>query len=509
VTLAEDILRLDISSATQKLLKAIRRMTGKWVTKGVVTLDVDSTAIRLLETTGWKVKKWASLPLEAGEVEEGAVSEPPDLGTMVKQLMNSSGIKAKKINASLSGLYSISRILPMSNLPAGLTTEEAVLEMAEEAMPLVEDKLHLSWQTIAAGEGEQNALIVGVPRETIDSEVQSLRTVGINTRIVELKGIALTRVVNKEQAIILNIEASSFDIIVAVNGIPEIMRTLPWQQDKLTEEEKVEHLALTIELTVDFHNFRHPDAHLDPATPLFITGQMSEDATLGEELQARLGYPIETLVPPLECPEDLPISQYAVNIGLALREMVPSENIGEGSYPPLDINLLPSIYRPWKPSAKQIYLFCTLIAAIALLFPLNQITADTMGKTADLETKYTLLSNELELRKVEIANREPLQKAIAEYHTIVNMGGIFTEDLGVIKSEADKLGVQLPSIAHEGNSITITCQADSYITFRKYLTALEESGRFSTPIPPPEGYPYTKEGTIDVEPVTGESETGE
>jgi len=254
---------------------------------------------------------------------------------------------------------------------------------------------------------------------------------------------------------------------------------------------------------------RHLDAHLDPDTPLFITGQMSEDATLGEKLQARLGYPIEPLVPPLECPENLPISQYAVNIGLALRETVPSENLGEGSYSPLDINLLPQAYRPWKPSAKQIYLFGALIATIALLLPLYQITTDTIGKTATLETKYATLNNELERRKVEIANREPLQKAIAEYHTIVDMGGGFTEDLGVIQDEADKLGVQVPSIAHAGKTITITCQADSYLTFRKYLTALEESGRFSTPIPPPEGYPYTKEGIINVEPVTGESETAE
>ncbi len=71
--MVEDILRLDISTATRLLLKAIRKTTGRWVTKGVVTLDADSTAIRLLETTGGKVKKWVSIPLEAGEVEEGAV----------------------------------------------------------------------------------------------------------------------------------------------------------------------------------------------------------------------------------------------------------------------------------------------------------------------------------------------------------------------------------------------------------------------------------------------------
>jgi len=504
MTLAKDILSLDIGTATRRLLEAIKRMTGKRIATGVVTLDVDSTAIRLLETTRGTVKKWASIPFETGEVEEGEVSDQPALGTLVKQLMSSSGIKAKKVNASVSGLYSISRILPMSSLPAGLTTQEAVLEVARDMMPLSEEKLYLSWQTITAAEGEQHALVVGVPRDVIDDEVQSLRTAGINPSILELKAMALTRVVNKEQAIILNIEPTSFDIIVAVNGVPEIMRTLPWQQDKLTEEGKVEHLALTLGLTVDFYNLHHTNAPLDPATPLFITGQMSEDSTLGEKLQARLGYPVEPLTPPLECPENLPISQYAVNIGLALKGTAPSESLGEGGYSALDINLLPSTYRPWKPSAKQIYLFCALIAAIALLFPLYQITADNLNKTARLETSYTLLNNKLEQMKAEIAKRAPLQKAITEYHTIVDMGGGFTEELEVIKSEADNLGVQVQSITHAGNSITIVCQADSYTIFRDYLTALEESGRFATPIPPPEGYPYTKAGTIKAEPAPGE-----
>ena len=505
MTLAKDILSLDISSATRRLLEVVKRKVGKRMAAGaIVTLDVDSTAIRLMETERGTVKKWASIPLETGEVKEGEVSDQPTLGTMVKQLMSSSGIKASKVNVSVSGLYSISRILPMSGLPAGLTTEEAVLEMAQDAMPLSEDKLYLSWQTVAAGEGEQNALVMGVPRDAIDGAVQSLRAAGLNPHILELKAMALTRVVNKEQAIILNIEPSSFDIVVAVNGVPEIMRTIPWQQDKLTEEDKVEHLGLTLELTVDFYNLRHHDAPLDPATPLFITGQTAEDSTLGEKLQDRLGYPVEPLAPPLECPENLPISQYAVNIGLALRETVPSESLGEGGYSPLDINLLPSTYRPWRPSAKQIYLFCALIAAIALLFPLYQITADNINKTTRLETSYTTLNNKVEQMKAEIAKREPLKKAIAEYNTIVDMGGGFTGDLEVIKGEAEKLDVQVQSITHAGNSITIICQADSYTIFRDYLTALEESGRFSTPIPPPEGYPYTEGGTIKAEPVPGE-----
>ena len=223
-----------------------------------------------------------------------------------------------------------------------------------------------------------------------------------------------------------------------------------------------------------------------------------------ERLQARVEYPIEPLAPPLECPAHLPVSQYAVNIGLALKGTALPENSGQGGFLLPDINLLPQVYQPWKPSARQIYVFCIIIAAIALLFPLYQVTSQAMDKTATLEARYAILNSELQQRQAEIKSQVPLQKAIAEYRTIVDMGGGFTEDLRVIRSQANELGVEVTSITHAVDSINLTCQADSYITFRNYITALEESGRFSSVTYPREEFAYIKGGPIKLETKTSE-----
>jgi len=470
----------------------------------VVTLEIDTTAIRVMETSGRRVIKWASLSLEPTMTEGGVISDPQALSTAVKQVMTSSGIEAKDVIASVSGLYSVNRILTVSSLPSGSAAREAVLAAAQETMPLAMDELYLAWQTIATGEDGRHVLAVGVPRDVIDAEVRALRAVGLNPRILDLKTMALARAVNKEQALILNIEPSSFDIVIVVDGIPEVMRTIGWQQEDLAVEDRAEYLAVNLELTVGFYNSNHPGLPLDPATPLFITGQMSSDLTLVEKLQARGEYPIEPLVPLLECPVHLPVSQYAVNIGLAVKGTMLSENLGQGGYFPPDINLLPEVYKPWKPSARQLYFACFIIAAIALIFPLFQLASGAMDKTADLQAEYDSLNSELQQIQLELKKREPLQKAINEYGAIVDMGGGFTEELTVINSQAERLGVQLESVVHEGETITVTCEAGSYITFREYKTALEESGRFLTPVTPPEGYPYVTRGPIKLEPKPGE-----
>ena len=97
---------------------------------------------------------------------------------------------------------------------------------------------------------------------------------------------------------------------------------------------------------------------------------------------------------------------------------------------------------------------------------------------------------------------------INEYKSIVSGGVNFTDDVKVVISEAEKLGIHVASITHEGGSISVACDAEDYVTFRAFLDTLEGSGRFTTPIPPPEGYPYTTGGTIKIEPAT-EPATGE
>ncbi len=497
---SQSIVNLDLGTAVKKLLKALERALARFAAGKVVTLDISQTGLRLMETRGGTVKSWADVAFEPEEMGQIAKGGETTLGAKVKQLMDSSGIKAKSVIASISGMYTISRLIPVSNLPAAPTLEESVNEIAQEIMPVPTEGLYFFWQTVGTDEGERQVFTLGVPRNVMDNSIKSLKSVGINPQIVELKTMALARVINKEQALILNIEPASFDIIMAVKGIPRIMHSLAWRWDSMNIGDAAEYLATNLEMTVDFYNSHHLDEPFDMTNPLYITGQMSVEPELMEKLRARLGFAVEELTPPLDCPAFLPTSQYAVNIGLAMRkEMSLRNRDGEVGFFPLDVNLLPPAYRPWRPTARQIYSTGILISAIALIFPLFQIADETMSQTTILERKYDILNNQLLLKKTEIEKREPLQRAIAEYESIVAREGSFSEDISAIINEAEKLDVEVSSIIHDKKSITVSCVAKDYLSFREYLTALGESGRFTTPIPPPEGYPYTTSGTVKLE----------
>jgi type IV pilus assembly protein PilM len=465
--------------------------------KRVVTLEIDPSIIRIMETNDGKVIKWANLALDSTIAEDGVFPDPQTLVAAIKQVVTSSGIEAKDVIASVSGLYSINRLLPRASM-SGVINQETVMAMTQETVSVPINDLYITWQTIAVSEDEQRIFVVGVPRDIIDTEVRALKAAGIKPRLVEMKPVALARAVDRENALILGIEPSSIDFVVVVESIPVVMRTMPWTQGDLAVEDIVEHLVVNLELTVGFYNSQHPSLPLETDTPLFITGQMSGDLELIEKLKDKVSYPLTLLVSPLEYPAHLPVSQYAVNIGLALKEGVPDGDGMQGSNIPIDINLLPDIYKPWRPTMRQIYLACGVMAFLALLFPMFNLASGAMDETNTMKATHSNLQNKMTEKQLEIQKREPIQKAINEYHTLVELGGDFVGELEVIDDEAKKLGVNVESVLHEGNTIKVICQASDYITFDNYLKTLAESGLFSNPIPPPEGYPYITGGTIEL-----------
>ena len=487
----------------------------------MVTLEITSTDLRLMEVSNRRITKWASRPLEPGMFTEEVVSDPKALGNAVRQLMASSGIKDGRVIASVSSLYSLSRIVTVQAPPEQPVTQQAVLQATEPVIPVSPEELYLSWQTIASGEGGLQVLVIGVPRDILDSEMQALKAAGVTPYLLDLKTLALARAVNRQQALVLNIDSASFDIVVVADGVGEVLRTTSWQPEVLPTEEKAEQLISALELTVSFYNSHHPGSPLDPATPLFITGQGSDDRDLLEYLKNELEYPFEPLSPPLEYPAHLPVSQYAVNIGLALKAAAKSKislnlnmTIGRkattspaqkgrternGSSIP-DLNLLPAAYRAWRPSARQVYYSLAVITALGLLVPFYQATTAAMNDTAAVQEKYDAVNAILIQRKTELARREPLQSAITQYNAIVAMGGGVVEDLTAIRNIAQTLGVQLQPITDAGSTITFSCEAPDYVTFRDFIAVLEKSGRFATPVIPPEGYPYVKGGAIKLTP---------
>ena len=150
---SQSALALDLGTAVRKLSTALQRPLARLVSGNVVTIDISQTGVRIIETRGGVVRSWADASFKPEEVQTAAPMGGRALGTMVRQLMNSSGIKAKSVIASISGIYTVSRLIPVSNLPPAPTLDESVNDIASTIMPVPADDLYLFWQAVSTSEG--------------------------------------------------------------------------------------------------------------------------------------------------------------------------------------------------------------------------------------------------------------------------------------------------------------------------------------------------------------------
>ena len=452
--------------------------------KKIVTLNIESTDIRLLTISGKRVQEWSTVSLNADLVKEGLIIDPQAVSTVISQLMAEQGIKGKEIMASLSGFQSVQRTPDLPKLSHQLMGD-ALLREAKRTMPVSLDQLYLSWQILSDGDQTQPVFLLGIPRNLMDAQVLCLQQAGIAPRTMELKPLALARMVNHPEALIIDVEEESADIVVISGGIPIIMRTLSMRIDHSLSR-RLQYLVEEFERTLQFYASNHPDEPLGRSTPLFLTGGLATDVEVVQVITAGIDYKIEPLVSPLESPPNFPLEQYAVNIGMALKQ---TSLIRETGIP--DVNILPDTYRPHRMPAKQMLLVPGIIAGIAVILPLYQLASSATTEVYQAQAEYNKASQQLQIRQLENQKIKQTEDAIAQIErrkqqlegTIQELGDgrlDVYDTLHAVAVESLPAGANLLSTSMSDGQLKLQGNTTSYTQALEYSRTLEHTERFTT-----------------------------
>jgi hypothetical protein len=389
----------------------------------VTTLSIEASGVRALTLNGRRVERWGRLPLAAGVVKDGLIVQPKAVGQAIDALFRSLGEPKSRVIVSLNGVHSAPRLLTLPRVKGALL-EEAMRQQAKKEMPLPLEEIYLSWWPIQGKHDELEFFVVGVPRPIADAQVQTLVESGIKPYIMDLKPMALTRAVDHRDALIVDLEPNAFGITLVAEGIPVIWRTITPRQEGMVLEDMVQQLTGDVSKIVEFHNQAHPESPLSSATPVFLTGELSEDSTACELIQAGMKHPVEPLVMPLECPSDFPAASYAVNIGLALKKMAPKVR-SKGATTivrPIDFNILPERYRARRWPVRYMLFSLVAIVAIAGLFPAYQAKTHSDAEIVRLRVELDRATRQLRQARLAVdrekALTESFNKAVAAVETL-------------------------------------------------------------------------------------------
>lgn len=442
----------------------------------MITLDIEDTCIRMIEVKGRRVEKAASLPLEPGLVEDGVVVDKVTVSQRIKELMTAHSIAEKQVIVSISGIHSIYRVANIPRLPGKVLAEAAKREM-DRVMPVPVSELYTSWQAVPVSGMETAIYMIGLPRNTIDAMLETLHQAGLQSRIMDIKPLALARVADEKDAIIINIQPASFDIVVMIDGIPELLRSLPFPSEDTSAPDKAAVVKEELGRTVTFYNSSRKGNPITASIAVFISGELRE--TLAETLD----YPVKPLPELLSYPKDFDASEYTTNIGLALKQV----KVGK-SQVRVNINVVPETYLPKPRPIIEIVSWAFILVAIAVLGPLAILTSQAVSETLSLQAQVNSARIQVQVRqgtKAAIEKLEAqLEKAKAERDTFQQPLDRFEAQRARVNGDLSKVTSLLPGIIDLNSisyseSIVIKGTAPDEATILSYCRSLRDTGRFS------------------------------
>ncbi len=196
---------------------------------------------------------------------------------------------------------------------------EAIRHKVRQEFPLPIEETDLTWHVLERSPKAMEVVVLAVPREAVDSLVETVKAAGRKVNSLDLRPLALARLVHPAPALLVNLEEHSLTILVVHDGVPSVVRTVPFTTLRPGPEARLETLLQELARTVKFYNEGHRQAPLGEAIPLLATGELLQRPDFLEQLQRNragsVGYPPG----PLSHPDDLPLATYAVNLGLAAK----------------------------------------------------------------------------------------------------------------------------------------------------------------------------------------------
>jgi type IV pilus assembly protein PilM len=219
---------------------------------------------------------------------------------------------------ALPGMRAVSRIISVPNM-SKKEMESAFPREVRRVMTVPEEDNYIHWQALPAGKEQTPVFVLVVPREGVLQFLEALRLGGVKPRALELKPLSLVRAVNQKDAIIANGESNSVELVIVVDDVPVMIRSVFIGEGEIAEDYAVGRISDEIRRTIVTYDETNKENPLDPDIPIYLCGAAASSVPFALNVAAFTGRTVQPLEPPIHYPEDFPLSDFMVNVGLTLK----------------------------------------------------------------------------------------------------------------------------------------------------------------------------------------------
>lgn len=298
-------------------LERARALTGRSIGRGVTTASIEGPSLRLLTFANHQVQDWVAEPIVERAARGGQINDPVALGSAVDATFERLSLSRHHVAWALPAFQAFCRVVELPGL-RGDDLRLAVSEEIERALGAGAGDTFMYYQRLSGRVRQRQVFVLALPKTTVLPALEALDVASIHPVTMDLRPLALARAINRPNAVIVNLEEGSLDIVIVEGGTPALLRSLPLPIT-LSLEAAQERLLQEVDRSLAYYDDVNADHPLDPDVPLYLTGSLATGISLAERARAVTRHPIGRLTGLPVHPPDLPVADFLVNLGLALK----------------------------------------------------------------------------------------------------------------------------------------------------------------------------------------------
>ena len=202
----------------------------------LIGLDIGSRSIKAAEIVetkrGSTLKKFGTIDIAHGAIEEGTINDPETVAESLQQLMKSCGIKETNVAVSIGGYSVIVKKIIVQTM-AEEQLQETIHFEAEQYIPFDISDVNLDFQILGESESnpnQMNVFLVAAKKEMVDDYINLINLAGLNPCIIDVEAFALQNSFEanydavKENIALIDIGASKTSLNILKDSASVFMR---------------------------------------------------------------------------------------------------------------------------------------------------------------------------------------------------------------------------------------------------------------------------------------------
>lgn len=284
------------------------------------SITMEHGVIKLLICRGLEVLDYRVLLANPRFFREGQVSNIARVASLLQGVVPELPGNFRRVIGGVPGFQNRLRLIQFPRAP-GLNPKVVIPQEAGQTMRVSTDIYELSWMQLPDQLNRTRWLVLATNRRSMASLVNTAQQAGIEVKTLEPRPFALAWAVNNPDAIVAWAAPDGCEVVLVKGSVPVEHQCIFWGAELVEDTVLIDRLTEVVGRTVGTFDTSSPEGPLSEEALLYVCGSpIRREPSIGTRVAANLGRMAGELEIPLDAPEDFPIQDLIVNVGLTLRE---------------------------------------------------------------------------------------------------------------------------------------------------------------------------------------------